>query len=72
MKISKVFTQQPETIENQNIFDIKSVTTVHPKSPHKLSNNINQAITPLVLYIENSAELMSGPQNVRYFRFSKK
>ena len=40
MKISKVFTQQPETIENQNIFDIKSVTTVHPKSSHKLFNNL--------------------------------
>ena len=43
MRRSKIVTQQPKTLENQNIFDIKSVTIQHPKISHKLSKTIRQA-----------------------------
>ena len=40
---NQIVTQQPKTLENQNIFDIKSVTIQHPKISHKLSKTIRQA-----------------------------
>ena len=43
VKQSKIITYQPKPFENSNIVDIKSVLTQHPKSSHKLSNNIRQA-----------------------------
>ena len=42
VKRTKIITQQPETIENPNIIDIKSVTIKHPKTSHKLSKTIRQ------------------------------
>ena len=32
VKQSKIITQQPKTIENQNIIDINSFTIEHPKN----------------------------------------
>ena len=43
MKQSKIFTQQPKTIENPNFIDIKSITIEHPKSSHKLFKTIRKA-----------------------------
>ena len=43
MKQSKIITQQPKSIENPNIIDIKSVPIEHPKTLHKLSKTIRQA-----------------------------
>ena len=44
VKRSKIIiTQQPETIEKQNIIDIKSVTIEHPKTSCKLSKINRQA-----------------------------
>ena len=40
---SKIINQQPETIENLNITDIKSVTIEHVKNSCKLSKTIRQA-----------------------------
>ena len=37
VKQSEIITYQPKTFENQNIVDIKSVMTEHPKASHKLS-----------------------------------
>ena len=37
VKQSKIITQQPKTIENQNIIDINSFTIEHPKTSLKLS-----------------------------------
>ena len=36
VKLSKIFTFQPNTFENTNIVDIKSVDKEHPKISHKL------------------------------------
>ena len=41
-KTIKIIDQQPKTIENPNIIDIKSVTIKHRKSYHKLSKAIRQ------------------------------
>ena len=43
VKQSEIITYQPKTFENQNIVDIKSVITEHPKTSHKLSKTIRQA-----------------------------
>ena len=43
MKQSNIITQQPKTLENPNIIDIKSVTIEHPKTSNKLSKTIRQA-----------------------------
>ena len=43
VKQSKIITQLPKTFENQNIVDIKSVITEHPKSSRKLSKSIRQS-----------------------------
>ena len=44
VKRSKIIiTQQPETIEKQNIIDIKSVTIEHPKTSCKVSKINRQA-----------------------------
>ena len=43
LKQSKAITQQPNTFENPDIVDIKSVTIGHPKHLHKLSKTIRQA-----------------------------
>ena len=43
LKQSKAITQQPNTFENPDIVDIKSVTIGHPKHLHKLSKAIRQA-----------------------------
>ena len=40
VKQSKIITYQPKTFENPNIVDIKSVSTEHPKTSHKLSRTI--------------------------------
>ena len=42
VKRSKIITQQPKTIENPSIIDIKSVTVEDPKTSHILSKNIKQ------------------------------
>ena len=42
MKHSKDITQQPETVENPNIFDIESVTIDHPKTTTKLSKPLKR------------------------------
>ena len=41
-KQSKIITQQPKTIENPIIIDVKSVTIEHPKTS-KLSKSLRQA-----------------------------
>ena len=43
MKQSKIITQQPKSLENSNIVDIKLVTIQHPKTSCKLSKAIRQA-----------------------------
>ena len=43
IKRSKMITQQPKAISNPNITEIKSVTTEHLKTSHKLSKTIKQA-----------------------------
>ena len=43
MKQSNIITQQPKTLENPNIIDIKSVTIEHLKTSNKLSKTIRQA-----------------------------
>ena len=43
MKRSKIIIQQPKTLENSNIVDLKSVTIKHPKTSHKLFKAIRQA-----------------------------
>ena len=42
-KQSEIITYQPKTFESPNIVDIKSVTTEHPETSHKLSKTIRQA-----------------------------
>ena len=37
VKQSEIITSQPNTFENTNIVDMKSVITEHPKTSHKLS-----------------------------------
>ena len=44
-KGSKIIIQQPQTIKNPNIVDIKSVIIEHPKTSHKLSKAIRHAKT---------------------------
>ena len=41
---SEIMTYQPKTSENSSIVDIKSVITGHPKTSHKSSKTIRQAI----------------------------
>ena len=36
VKLTKIFTFQPNTFESTNIVDIKSVDKEHPKISHKL------------------------------------
>ena len=43
LKQSKIISYQPNTFENQNIVDIKSVIIEHPKTSHKLSKTKKQA-----------------------------
>ena len=43
MRRSKIITQQPKTLENPDIIDIKSVTIQHPKTSYELSKTIRQA-----------------------------
>ena len=43
LKQSKIISYQPNTFENQNIVDIKSVIIEHPKTSHKLSKTKIQA-----------------------------
>ena len=43
LKRSKSNTQQPKTIQNTNIADIKSVIIEHPKIVHKSSKAVRQA-----------------------------
>ena len=45
VKLSKIITQQPKTIENPNIVDIKPVTIEHTKTSCKLSKTVRQAKT---------------------------
>ena len=42
LKQSKIISYQPNTFENQDIVDIKSVIIEHPKTSHKLSKTIIQ------------------------------
>ena len=42
MKQSNIITQELKTVERPNIFDIKLITTEHPKTTIKLSKSINQ------------------------------
>ena len=43
VKRSEIIFQQPKTIENPSIVDLKLVFLEHPKALHKLSNIIKQA-----------------------------
>ena len=43
VKKSEIITYQPKIFEDPNIVDIKSITTEHPKTSHKLSKTIRQA-----------------------------
>ena len=43
MKQSKIISQQPKTLENKSIADIKLVTIEHPKTFLKVSKSIRQA-----------------------------
>ena len=43
VKRSKIITQQPNSIENPNIVDVKSSIIEHLKTSHKLSKTIKQA-----------------------------
>ena len=38
-----MITYQPKAFRNLNTVDIKSITTEHPQTSHKLSKTINQA-----------------------------
>lgn len=40
---SEIITQQPNTLENPNFIDIKSITIEHLKTSHKLHKTIRQA-----------------------------
>ena len=43
VKQSKTITYQPETFENSNTVDMKSIITENPKTSHKVSQTIRQA-----------------------------
>ena len=43
LKQSKIISYQPNTFENQDIVDTKSVIIEHPKTSHKLSKTKIQA-----------------------------
>ena len=43
VKGSNIIIQQPQTIKNPNIVDIKSVIIEHPKTSHKLSKAIRHS-----------------------------
>ena len=43
LKQSKIISYQPNTFENQDIVDTKSVIIEHPKTSHKLSKTKKQA-----------------------------
>ena len=43
VKRSKIITQQPNSIENPNIVDVKSSIIEHLKTSHELSKTIKQA-----------------------------
>ena len=40
----EIITYQPRTFQNPNIVNIKSTTTEHPKTSHKLSKTIRPAV----------------------------
>ena len=42
VKRSKIITQQPKTLENQNLVDIQSIIIEHPKTSRKLSKAVRQ------------------------------
>ena len=42
VKQSEIITYKPITFQNENIVDIKSIITEHPKNSHKLSKTIGQ------------------------------
>ena len=59
VKQSKVITQQPKTIQNRNIIDIKSVNIEHPKTSRNLSKTIRQA--RMVSQVDGAGKNWSRP-----------
>ena len=62
IKQSKIITYQPETFENSNIVDIKSIITEHPETSHKLTKTIRQAEK-----VGSNSFLYSDAKNVKNF-----
>ena len=63
VKRSKIINQQPKSIENPNIVEIKSVIIEYPKTSHKLSEALRQA--------EKVSQEIAACKNFDSFLYSK-
>ena len=63
MKQSEMTIYQPATFENPDIVDIKSILIEYPKTSHKLSKTIGQAIN-----VGSNSSLYSDTKNVKIFK----
>ena len=67
VKQSKIITQEPKVFENSDIVDIKSFTTEHPKTSHKLLKTINQTES----FTKCNSSLYSDTKQVKLFEWKK-
>ena len=68
VKQSKIITQRPKVFENPDIVDIKSFTTEHRKTSHKLLKTINQTES----FTKCNSSLYSDAKQVKRFEWKKK
>ena len=70
VKLSKIIAEEPKTMENPKLINIKSVFIEHPKTPRKLPRIINQ--TKKVGCGKNSdSSLYSKTKKVKIFGMKK-
>ena len=63
VKRSKIIAEQPKTIKNPNIIDIKSVTIEEPKPSCKLSKTIRQA--EKISQVSGAGKYPTSPLNIK-------
>ena len=66
VKQSKIITYQLKNFKNPNIVDIKSISTNHPRTSHKLSNTTKQAEE-----VGSNSSLCSDTEKVKFLNEKK-